>query len=73
MNTQRDEMEAIDALKAIADKWPKSLWLYSASGTLWVMKKKRDGTRAMTHGRGSGFDQKYALDCIPIENDGGDW
>lgn len=69
----REEQAAIDALKRVAKIWPKSLWLYSASGTLCVMKKK-SGKRAMVGFRKSpGFDQDYIVDEVNIENDGGDW
>jgi hypothetical protein len=66
----KEERRAVDALLATARIWPRSLWLFSADGTLWVMRKK-DGQRAVT--RTGGMDQDYALDAIPIENDGGDW
>jgi len=64
------ERQAIKALKIAARNWPKSLWLFSASGTLCVMKKV-DGKRMET--RDGGFDQDYIADEIGIENDGGDW
>lgn len=66
------EQGAIDALKRVAKTWPKSLWLYSASGSLCVMKKK-DGKRAMvaTQSPGPGFDPEYLVDEVQIENDGG--
>ena len=67
----KEEEAAVRSLKRLAKKWPKSLWLFSASGTLWVMKYKPDGERAMD---GFGVDQDYVLAKIDgIPNDGGDW
>lgn len=64
------EARAIDLLRKVATEWPDSIWLFSGSGQLCVMKKK-DGQRVMTHL--GGVDPDYALETIPIENDGGDW
>ena len=65
------ERKAIQALKRVAKIWPKSLWLFSASGTLNVMRYNADGT-SPTCTNGSA-DQAYAVDTISIANDGGDW
>jgi hypothetical protein len=68
----REERRAIDALKKVARDWPKSLWLFSASGSLCVMRKGANGERM--HTRGGGVDPDYEIDEIHgIENDGGDW
>lgn len=71
-----DESKAVSALKRVAAKWPRSLWLFSASGTLHVMKCNKDGDRVMmpNHGiAGGGVDPDYSVDTIDIPNDGGDW
>ena len=73
-----DEKKAIRKLKAIAKTFPKSLWLFSASGTLCVMKKGSDGKSVMMpgdggQGKGGGVDPDFHVDTIDIENDGGDW
>jgi len=66
-----DEARAIAALERLAVTWPKSLWLFSASGSLCVMKKK-NGKRAMTPT--GGFDNDYQVGSpIKIDNDGGGW
>jgi hypothetical protein len=66
-----EEKKAIAALKRVAAKWPQSLWLFSASGNLCVMRYGPDGKRAMD---GSSVDQAYKIDQINnIPNDGGDW
>ena len=67
-----EEQKAIASLKRIAKKWPKSLWLWSASGSLWVMRRGPDGER-MQHPSKSGVDQAYILASVDIPNDGGDW
>ena len=65
-----EERKAIAALKRLAKRWPKSLWLYSASGTLWVMSMGEDGKPARD---GEGVHQDYVITHIGITNDGGDW
>lgn len=71
MELTRQEELAIELLKKAARHWPESLWLFSASGTLCVMKKGKDGKRQMFYA--SGYDQAYSVDTIDIENDGGDF
>lgn len=73
-----EEKRAISALKRVAKKWPDSLWLFSASGSLLVMKKNANGERALLGSlnyefKGNTVDQDYVVDDINIENDGGDW
>lgn len=65
-----EEKRAIAALKRLEKTWPKSLWLFSASGTLCVMKKDEQGDRIRS---GDGIDQAGQVATIKIENDGGDW
>ena len=77
MNTETDndsalelaEAKAIRSLKRLATIWPESLWVFAASGTLWVMKK--EGGKKMF--AGEGVDQDFCLGRINIECDGGDW
>ena len=71
MDITKEEELAIKVLKRVAKKWPKSLWLFSASGTLCVMKKNADGQTMMLPTLG--VDPDYVVDTIDIENDGGDW
>ncbi|MGA3116452.1 MAG: hypothetical protein ABSF90_18675 [Syntrophobacteraceae bacterium] len=68
----REEARAISALKRVAKIWPDTLWLFSASGTLTVMRKK-DGRHARLASTGGGIDPDFFLTTIDIENDGGDW
>jgi hypothetical protein len=66
-----DEEKAIRSLKRLAKTWPKSLWLFSASGTLLVMRAGENGDHV--HLPSDGVDPDYALTTIAIPNDGGDW
>lgn len=66
-----EEEKAIKALKKVALKWPKTLWLFSASGTLTVMKHGAGGEHAVTNN--GAVDPNFVVDTVDIENDGGDW
>lgn len=70
ISIQTQEDRAIKALQRLAKKWPKSLWLFSGSGTLWIMRKK-NGQRAIN--KEGGMDSNFIVRPIDIENDGGDW
>jgi len=67
----KEEKKAIAAIKRVAKIWPDSLWLFSASGNLTVMRKGENGEKV--HLDNCGFDQKHIVDYIDIDNDGGDW
>ncbi len=64
------EQQVVRALEKLAAGWPKDLWLYSASGTLCLMRKV-DGERVMD-GEGCAASVKV-WSTRKIENDGGDW
>ena len=65
------EKLAIKLLQQAATNWPRTLWLFSANGTLYVMRKK-NGKKVMNQ-RG-GVDDNYIETQIQnIDNDGGDW
>lgn len=72
-----EERRAVRALERVAKKWPASLWLFSASGRLHVMKCKSDGSRAFLPGSyaidDGGVDPAYDVCTVHIPNDGGDW
>ena len=72
MKLNEDEKRVIRMLKNIGTIWPESLWLFSASGRLHVMKKDENNERVYkSH---EGVDSAYSVDVIEdIENDGGDW
>lgn len=66
-----EEKKAIAALQKVAKSWPKTLWLFSGSGTLHVMLKDAQGKRQV--GQFGSMEDKASVATIPIENDGGDW
>jgi len=69
----KEEEKAIASLERLAKRWPKSLWLYSASSSLCVMKCKPDGCVADKN-NGESIDPDYLVTQIRgIHNDGGDW
>lgn len=70
MNITPEEKRAIAALQKLAKTWPKSLWLFSASGSLCVMQNDENGERRL---RGDGVDDDAIVALINIPNDGGDW
>jgi hypothetical protein len=70
-----EEKRAIKALERLEKIWPDSLWLYSASGTLWIMKKGHDkiGHFYPIYNKNGSVDSDYLIKSINIDNDGGDW
>lgn len=68
-----EEAKAIASLKRVAAKWPDSLWLFSASGTLCVMRKVDGEHMYIWSGGYEGVDQDYIVTTVSIENDGGDF
>ncbi len=66
----KEERNAINTLKRLEKRWPESLWLFSASGTLHVMKAGE--SCGQVHNAG-GIDPNYCITTINIQNDGGDW
>lgn len=69
----KEEQNAINSLKRLAKRWPETLWLYSASGSLNVMRYPEDINNGAAMTADGGVDQDYSITTINIENDGGDW
>lgn len=63
-----DERAAVLALARLADRWPKSLGIYSMASTLHVM---REPTRTLPDGGLDPAGKVWSTHKIP--NDGGDW
>jgi hypothetical protein len=63
--------EVLRDLRRLAAKWPESLWLFSASGALHLMRTDPEGRRAYT--ASGSADPAFSIAIIPIPNDGGDW
>lgn len=66
----KKEEEWIKEFKKICKKCPKKLWLFSANGTLNIMKTPDDGETLNDNG---GCNQDNVVDWANITNDGGDW
>jgi len=58
-----EEVKAIRALRRVEKIWPDTLWLFSASGVLHVMRKGEDGEHVH---KGEGIDPDYIIDSISI-------
>jgi len=79
MNTnERGEMEAtakeqawFDRLKRCYDEMPDSVWIFTANGTVNMLRLGGDGRRAMDGG--GSVDQDFLLDGFVARTDGGDW
>ena len=73
------EEKAIRILIKLEKEWPKSLWLFSASGSLCVLRNDENGERAVRpyvvngSDQGGGVNSDYIVTTVNIENDGGDW
>lgn len=69
-----EETQAIADLRSLAERWPKTLWLFagpSGEGELCVMRCGADGKRVETS---LGFvDQDYCVGSVSIPCDGGDF
>lgn len=73
MSAQNDlERKLVAKLKRLQKDWPKGYWLFSASGTLHLMRMHPDGTRNVPGE--DGMDHSLIVDSFrKIQNDGGDW
>lgn len=73
-----EECKLIDSLKRLAKKWERHgerLWLYSASGTLYIMMHgDREDNPVREMNPNFGTNQDNIITTIEgIDNDGGDW
>ena len=67
-----DQKRAVLALKRVAKRWPKGIWLFCTADGIEVMRCGPDGEHVMAHG--GGVDRDYYVDSINgIDHDGGDW
>ena len=67
-----EETRTIRELTKLAQKWPKTLWLYANGVNIYVMRVGENGERFVT-GFGKGYDPDCSVATIGIPNDGGDW
>lgn len=71
MGDKLTKKQVIMSLKRLNDGWPDGLWLFSASGTLLLMKYGEDGHAVMD---GEVYDQNCIEESfMKIHNDGGDF
>lgn len=73
MKPTKEEQKAINALNRLAKNWPKTMWLFSCSGSLIAMRCGEDGKHVIDE-FGS-MAQSHILEHINIgiDNDGGDF
>jgi hypothetical protein len=65
------EEQAIAALKRVAKRWPKTLWVFAGNGDLAILRAGPDGEHV--HNESGSVDQAYIVDSVDIPNDGGGW
>ena len=70
---RKQEKDVIKILKSLEEIWPDSLWMYSASGTLCIMRAEFGTNKRAMKKDFEGYDQDYIVDTIDIPNDGGDF
>lgn len=66
----KEEKRVISALKRIEKIWPKTLWIFAASGEFVVMRSDEGGGHKF---KNDGVDHDFVVDQINIPCDGGDW
>ena len=66
-----EEKRALAELEQLASRWPSTLWLFAANGTLHVMKTDASGERPMR--RTGAYDPAASIATVKIPCDGGDW
>lgn len=66
------EKQAIDDLRALARRWPKTLWIYAAGSVHLHIMKCGDNGEPVVRMDGSP-DPGYLVGEAAIPNDGGDW
>jgi len=71
IDKEAEEKRVIRALKRLEKIWPEGLWLFSANGTLNLMRTHPDGSRNIPGEEG--MDPSLKIQSFKIQNDGGDW
>ena len=65
------EAKAINELKKLAKKWPKSLWLFANGHGITILRTDKDGHRVTLPS--GGVDPAQEVGYVHIPNDGDDW
>lgn len=69
-----DERRAIDTLKRLTRRWPRTLMLASMGGSLHVLRLREDGDHPMRADDRTAIDPDAIVCSLPhIPNTGGDW
>ena len=71
MKLSKEEKATIAKLKRLEKTWPKTLWIFSASGILNIMKVGDNGEHIYTSQ--GGVDPEYVVGEVNVPSDGGDW
>ncbi len=66
-----EEAKAIRALKRLAKKWPKSLWLFAGNGEIAILRAGPNGEHVVNSS--GAVDQAFVVGSVDIPNDGGGW
>lgn len=67
------EEQLVRQLRALEKSWPKGYWLFSASGSLHLMRHGPDGKPVMLATTGGVDPAMIVASFGKIDNDGGDW
>ena len=65
------EKQIINALNRLEKNWNNNYWLFSAAGSLHLMKYSNDRERLVTS-EGS-MSPEAIIETFLIQSDGGDW
>jgi trehalose-6-phosphatase len=65
------EKQMINALNQLEKHWNNKYWLFSASGSLHLMKYSKDQQRLVTPD--GGMSPEAIIETFLIPSDGGDW
>jgi len=66
-----NEINVINTLYRLKKRWPATLWLFAADGSLHVMRCTKGGKHATVNN--GAMDQSKIVATIRIDTDGGDW
>ena len=65
------EQQVIRALRRLEKNWTLGLWLFVASGMLWLMRADNEGRQVMLDN--GCVDPDRVIEGFHIPSDGGDW
>jgi len=71
MEITKEEKKAIATLKRLEKNWPKTIWLFATGNAINIIKCGENGSHI--EDKNGTMDQKYIIDSVNINNDGGDF